>query len=249
MPAEPVADHAAPSRRRGTTWAAMRAALALATAVSITADYDYVLGFRAFSASNFFAYFTTLSAIASVVVTAGAALHTLRGRPRSRSLTALRSLVLTYVVVSGIVFAVIVAEARARDYPLDVPWSSAMLHFVLPALLVAEWILGPGDSVLDWRLLPLVLVFPVLWGVVTLIRGSVVGWYPYFFLDPGQVDMPFGFLAYVSLSLGIFVGVMALLILSTRRRDRPRRRRGSSGPRRRGPRRIRPAVPRPHRPR
>jgi hypothetical protein len=30
------------------------------------------------------------------------------------------------------------------------------------------------------------LIFPIVWVVLTLVRGAVDGWYPYPFLDPGN---------------------------------------------------------------
>jgi len=53
----------------------------------------------------------------------------------------------------------------------------------VPLLTVAGWIgLGPrglvGPRIIGWS-----LVFPLAWLVATFVRGPIVGWYPYPFLD------------------------------------------------------------------
>jgi len=54
----------------------------------------------------------------------------------------------------------------------------------------------------------------VVWGVITLVRGASVGWYPYFFLDPVQVTDPVEFAVYSGIALTVFAlvgsGVVAL---------------------------------------
>jgi hypothetical protein len=48
--------------------------------------------------------------------------------------------------------------------------------------------------------------------VVTLIRGNIVGWYPYFFLDPAQADYPMPFIVFSGGALALFAAVQVCLI-------------------------------------
>ncbi|WP_156969617.1 Pr6Pr family membrane protein [Knoellia subterranea] len=58
-----------------------------------------------------------------------------------------------------------------------------LLHLVVPALAVIGWLaFGPRGLVDRTHLLPS-LAFPIGWLVYTLIRGAIVDWYPYPFLD------------------------------------------------------------------
>jgi hypothetical protein len=69
-----------------------------------------------------------------------------------------------------------------------------------------------------------VLAYPVLWGAVTMWRGSLIGWYPYYFLDLRQVSGPVEFLLTSVAALGVFALVSASLVwLSRRRITAPRR--------------------------
>ena len=56
-----------------------------------------------------------------------------------------------------------------------------------------------------WSTVGWVLVFPSVWLVYTLLRGSDIGWYPYFFLDEAQVGGVVGVVLYCALVLVIFV--------------------------------------------
>ena len=60
-----------------------------------------------------------------------------------------------------------------------------LLHVVVPLMALIGWILfGPRKRV-DRRDLLTFLVVPVVWLAYTLIRGALVGWYPYPFIDVG----------------------------------------------------------------
>ena len=210
--------------------------------VAIVGNYQYVLGFRFFATTNFFSYFTVQSAMAAVVTLTIAAWFALR-QPRDPSwLGILRTMVTVYVLVSGLVFGLIVAQASTRDYRVDVPWSDTLLHFVVPALAVVAW---TTDAVLavnppvPWSTVGWVLAYPSLWLAYTLLRGSDIGWYPYFFLDEAQVGGFIGVALYCALVLGIFVCLTAALVAVNRalwRTARDRRARPPETPDRRVPR-------------
>jgi hypothetical protein len=60
------------------------------------------------------------------------------------------------------------------------------LHLVVPALAVAGWLVfGPRGRAGTKDLLPS-LALPVGWLAYTLVRGALVDWYPYPFIDVGE---------------------------------------------------------------
>ena len=86
------------------------------------------------------AYFTIQSAMLAVVTLLVAAAYALLRPVDPPLLGAFRTMVTVYLLVSGIVFAVIVLQASTRDYRVDVPWSDTLLHFVVPVLaLIASF--------------------------------------------------------------------------------------------------------------
>lgn len=180
--------------------------------VALVADFVYVLGFSTFSSINYFSYFTQQSNMANVVVLAVSGVLMLRRRAEPGWFAGIHALVSTYVIVSGIVFGIIVAESASHNYRIEVPWSSQLLHFYLPVFVLVDWVLGPDRTRVRWRVTSIVLAFPLLWGVFTIVRGAEVGWYPYFFLDPAQVTWPGEFVLYNGIALGTIVGVLVGLI-------------------------------------
>lgn len=201
-----------------------RVVLAVAGVVGLIGNYEYVLLFPTFAAYNVFSYFTVQSAIAAVAAFVLAAIVAFRQEKDPQWLDLFRALVTTYIIVSGIVFLTIVIQSSSRDYSIEVPWPSQVLHFYIPTIALLDWLTDTGKARLSWRFLRWILPYPLAWGVFTLVRGSIVGWYPYFFLDPAQVSGPLETLVYCVIAVLLFLGIAALLVATSRLTWRPRER-------------------------
>ncbi|TFD20320.1 Pr6Pr family membrane protein [Cryobacterium sp. TMT2-23] len=198
-----------------------RLLLAATGVVALLGYFDYVLGFATFAVYNYFSYFTVQSAMAAVVAFVAGALVAFRHATDPAWLDWFRLLVTTYIMVSGIVFLTIVIQSSSRDYTIEVPWSSQLLHFWIPTIALVDWLTDAGKARLPWKLLAWVLVLPSIWGVFTLVRGSMVGWYPYFFLDPVQVSGPLETVVYCLIAVLLFTGIAAILIATSRLPSQP----------------------------
>ncbi len=183
---------------------------------ALAAHLVYSLGSGGSALPNFFSYFTMQSAILAVLLWAIGGVLALRRATDPEWLASCRLLVTTYQVVSGIVYTIIVLESVSRGLSIQVPPSSQVLHYWMPAFALLDWLGSPGRGHIRWRSLRTVLVFPLVWGGYTLVRGSMVGWYPYFFLDPFQVSWPWEFTGYCAIVLAFIVGVGALLVAASR---------------------------------
>lgn len=201
-----------------------RLLLAAAGIVGLIGNYEYVLLFPTFAAYNVFTYFTVQSAIAGVVAFVLGAIVAFRRERDPQWLDVFRALVTTYILVSGIVFLTIVIQSSSRDYTIDVPWPSQVLHFYIPSIALLDWLTDTGKARLSWRFLRWILPYPFAWGIFTLVRGSAVGWYPYFFLDPAQVSGPLETALYCLVAVVLFMGIAALLVATSRLSWRPRSR-------------------------
>ncbi|QIS05024.1 hypothetical protein F5X71_24300 [Nocardia brasiliensis] len=158
----------------------------------------------AFSTGNYFSFFTIESNVIGVVVLLIGGLRD----PRGHRWQVLRGAATLYLLITAVVYAVLLANI---DVMLTDRWINDILHRVLPIVLVADWVLVPSRVrvALSPRLVALWLIYPLVYGVYTLIRGPIVDWYPYPFIDPrGQ--------GYVSLTIGLIVltGVFALLAVA-----------------------------------
>jgi hypothetical protein len=194
----------------------LRLLVAALAAVALVGRYLYGLDFVTFSVGNYLGYLTHQSNFAAVVMFTAGGVTMLRGIREPDWASAGRMLITSYLTVAGIVFGLLAAQASERDYRLDVPWSDQLLHFWIPGLALADWLLAPGRHRVSWRFSALVLGYPLVWGIITMVRGSIVGWYPYFFLDPYQVASIGEFAGYSVAALALFSGIATLLNLGAR---------------------------------
>ena len=92
------------------------------------------------------------------------------------------------IVVTGIVYHSVLSGNLELSAAGAV--SNFLLHSSVPIGAVAVWLLvGPRpriDPATRWWSVAL----PLAWIVYTFTRGSIVGWYPYPFLDVAQVGLP-----------------------------------------------------------
>ncbi|MBM7414824.1 MULTISPECIES: Pr6Pr family membrane protein [Nocardiaceae] len=173
------------------------ALLGLAALIWIPVRSSDVAGF---SLANFFSYFTVLSNVSAVVVfLVGGVVD-----PRSETFDKVRGAATTYMVITGIVYAVLLSNV---DVQIQDAWTNSVLHRIVPVLIVLDWVLDPPRR-RNSEFAPLVwLAFPVVYGVYSLIRGPVVDWYPYPFLDPRERG-------YGPLAIGLAVLVAAFLLIA-----------------------------------
>ncbi|MGL4339838.1 MAG: Pr6Pr family membrane protein [Rhodoglobus sp.] len=209
------------SARRTT--GVVRLALASVGAVALIARFIWGMGSAAFTPINYFAYLTIQSTVVFVVVTLIAAVYAFGKERDPARLTAIRACVVTCTVTAGILFAAIVSQAGSNTVPIDVSWSDAVLHFWLPPLAVLEWFLSPGRGHAPWRVAIFVLGYTLIWGGLTMVRGDIVGWYPYYFLDPGQLESVGEFAMFSGMALTVFAavafGVVALSRIGRKEAD------------------------------
>lgn len=171
---------------------------------------------QSIAGENFFAYLTIQSNTAFTVLSVIAGIIALRTPEDPAWLTTTRALVLSWTTTAGLAFGLIVWQAGVRGIPISVPWSDVVLHFILPAWTLVAWTLGPGRHPANWRVVPYVLLYPIIWGIITIWRGTVIGWYPYYFLDPRQVSGLPELVISSAIALAIFAAVASVLVLISR---------------------------------
>lgn len=181
----------------------LRIARVLLAALALTAIGRQLLLHigASYSTLNFFSYFTNLSNIFAALVLLFSAFSR---SPHRSALDAVRYVATVNMVVVGIVFVVLL---RNVDLGALLPWVNVVLHYVMPVAVVLDWLLQPPGSRHKRKYLAVALVFPSAYLVYVLLRGAVVGWYPYPFLDPAHVDGYGGVALY---AVGIFVTLVVV---------------------------------------
>jgi hypothetical protein len=95
------------------------------------------------------------------------------------------------MAVTGVVYFLLL---RGIEVNTSIPWVNSVVHQIMPVVVLADWLIDPPATRLTMRRGLLWLSFPLLWIIYTLIRGPIVQWYPYPFLNPANGG-------YVSLAL------------------------------------------------
>ncbi|MES2188673.1 MAG: Pr6Pr family membrane protein [Pseudomonadota bacterium] len=161
---------------------------------------------------NFFSYFTNLSNLfAAVVLLMGAAASWTISKPPG---DLARAIAVVNMAVVGVVFAILLRNVDLGDLR---PWVNTVLHYVMPCVVVMDWLLVPPKTKLGLKPFLLVLVIPVLYIGYVLVRGSLVQWYPYPFLNPMNVGGYSGVAAYVvGIAVAFVIAAGALLAVGNR---------------------------------
>ncbi|KLN34401.1 hypothetical protein FB00_12690 [Cellulosimicrobium funkei] len=91
------------------------------------------------------------------------------------------------IAVTGIVYNTVLRGLAELSAAGQV--SNLLLHLLAPVLAVAAWLLvGPRPRV-DAATVWWSVAYPLAWIAYTFVRGAVVGWYPYPFLDVGELGL------------------------------------------------------------
>ena len=162
-----------------------RIAVALAIVVAVIATHVEAASRGPVNPFNLYGYFTVQSNLIGAASWLVAGTLAMRGATRGAGVTLLGAVATTCLVIVGLVYAVLLAPLGAAG-GVPLPWANVVLHVVSPLAGVIDWV-AVGDRIrLDWSAVWVILVYPVVWTTVVLIRGATDGWVPYPFLDPAQ---------------------------------------------------------------
>jgi hypothetical protein len=164
---------------------------------------------------NFFSYFTiqsNLIAIAALLLAAA----TWRGG-RSPSVDLFRGAATTYMTVTFVVFALLLADT---DVDTAIVWVDRVLHRVIPIVMMADWLLDPPAARIDLRRALWWVAYPMIWVAYTMVRGAIVGTYPYPFLDPANGGYGAVALYSIAILVGMLVFIWAIVAAGNAMRER-----------------------------
>jgi hypothetical protein len=158
-----------------------RLAFAVATIAAVLVQTLDLAGKGTLDVVNFFSYFTIQSNLIGVAVFLVGAARWQSGSPASWDLVRGGSVV--YLTVTFVVFALLLSNT---DVDTAVPWVNTVVHEIFPIAVIADWLIDPPVTSFTLRRALLWLVYPLAWTGYVLIRGAIVGKYPYPFLDPAN---------------------------------------------------------------
>ncbi len=170
--------------------------------------YDFV---------NYWSYFTNLSNLFAGVMLLVSA-YVLWRRVKSKNLDLFRGASTLYMVITGVVFAVLLSGADPSELTA-VPIDNTIMHQIIPVAMLVDWIINPPKKRISFVRSLWWLAFPLGYVFISLIRGALTDWYPYDFLDPAVG----GYQAVFITVGGIVVFVLIMAWLMTRLPLKPKK--------------------------
>jgi hypothetical protein len=171
---------------------------------AVVTEMAVLIGRGRFIPANFFSFFTIESNIfaAAIFIVSAVALWLNKSVKYAAMLRGASTL---YMVTTGIVFAVLLSGLEANVLTA-VPWDNTVLHYIMPLAVFFDWFIDPPKRIIVFKAAVIWLTYPIAYVMYSLIRGHIVGWYPYPFLDPDGN----GYIGVVITSIGIAATVLAL---------------------------------------
>lgn len=158
--------------------------------------------------ANFFSFFTIQSnLIAAVVLLIGAIAlpaATLRW-------DLVRGGAAIFMILTGVVYNTLLVGLEGSLQTTD-PWANDLLHRVIPVVMLFDFLIVPLAHRVTWRQGLTWAIYPLLYLAYTLIRGPIVDWYPYPFLDPRRDG---GYPRVALMCVAILIGFVAVVWLLT----------------------------------
>lgn len=220
-----------------------RLAGAAAITAAIVGQYIHSLNFRAahgidengVPAVNFFSFFTVESNILTIAVfLIGAILLIRSAGPDPLWFGVGRAAVTAFMATTGIVYNTLLRGVEVSE-GATLGWSNEIVHVIGPILIVVDWLFAPGRRRLEWKHIWIVVIFPIVWAVYTMIRGPFVddptqavlnpeyagGWYPYPFLNPANSpELGYVSVAFYVVLIAAVIGLVGAAVIWVSRHGR-----------------------------
>ncbi len=137
-----------------------------------------------------------------------------------------------YILVTGVVYCCGIPMGFATPYQWDTPYHSMFSfiqiyhHMIIPPLMLALWFFPFDNRRISYKNSIWFMIYPMIYSILSIIRGSVDGYFVYPFYNPDFIwklffgDAPVNAAGAYSLlipvlifGMAIFVGLGCLMIL------------------------------------
>jgi O-antigen ligase len=157
---------------------------------------------------EYFSYFTIQTSLLAIVTLSVAGWYAWTGRTETRVMNIVRLSTVTFTIVVTLVYNMLLRGLPDAVEDGDYVWPilpNEILHVWSAVFMLIDWILSSRRINLRIRTIFWVLVFPLAWLVYSIIRGLMVDWWPYWFINPNEPAGVTGMLTYI-------VGIMLFLL-------------------------------------
>jgi len=193
-----------------------RIGFGLLTVVAIAYQFFARAALGNFSPGNFFSFFTIEANIFAALLFLITGLRNDQAKESSLTWDLLRGASVAYMTTTFVVYGLLLTGYNDA-LQTSIPWVNNVLHRIFPIAVLLDWVLRPPRHVLTYRQALIWMVVPLVYLLYSLIRGPLVDWYPYPFLDPRNAGgYPLVALYAVAIAIGFFLFVALIVVIGRR---------------------------------
>lgn len=134
---------------------------------------------------RFFSFYTILTNILVACCFTALFLKTRSGKDGFFTKPGVLTATMVYIIVVGGVYNIILRYLWAPQGLQRIV--DELLHTIIPILFVLYWVIATPKVNLQWKSIFLWLVYPFLYLMFILLRGSISGFYPYPFINVNEL--------------------------------------------------------------
>lgn len=194
-------------------FAALRLAIAVGLIGSVAWQVLDRINFGVFRPTEYFAYFSIVSALLAALIALVAAWVLINGEQETKLLHISRLSVTAAMIVVGVVYHALLADVASDVRDGDYAWPvlpNEIIHTYAPIAIAVDYLASVKSRLLRMRAALWVAVFPLVWLVFSIVRGLATNWWPYWFINPngeGGVVTVISYVAAITLFF-LFLGYL-----------------------------------------
>lgn len=186
---------------------------------SVVWQMSHRIFFNHFRPGEYFAFFTIDTAILGSGVLLVAGLTAWRGQVESKRLTIARLTIVTCDTIVAVVYNALLRDVPPGPEDVGYQWPvlpNELLHVWVPIIIFLDWLWNVPAIRVRVRAVLWVLVYPLIWLAFSIVRGSIDGWWPYFFIDPSGDAGVGGMIMWIFIIMAALLAVGSGFLLASR---------------------------------
>ena len=168
---------------------------------------------------EYFAYFSIVTAVLAGALLIATGVRLLVNLEDTKRVEIVRLGMTVAMVVVGVVYHALLSDVandvRDGDYVWPV-FPNEFIHTFGPILIALDYLLSHKAFKIRMRAALWVAVFPLLWLVLSVVRGSITNWWPYWFINPNGEAGLAGMLTYIAV-ITMFFLILGFAVLGLKK--------------------------------
>ena len=192
-----------------------RLAIGLALLGSVVWQVSDRLAANLFRPFEYFAYFSIVSSILAGLVLTISGLTLLQGKDEGERLHTFRLIATVSMIIVGVVYHWLLGDTAIDPRDIGYEWPvvpNLVIHTYAPIAIFVDYLLSIRGYKPAWKKAWWVVVYPLTWLALSIVRGLLDGWWPYWFINPNSEGGIVGMLTYVGIIATAFIALGFVLL-------------------------------------